>query len=106
MGNKWVNKTKFFLFLKAFYKSPIGNLYSKDILLAYAKVTTKNRGGSRADATSKMQCFVIIVNDFQPLAIITKHSILDVSADLVSPLKNIFLKGEDLDFEEYFMTFW
>ena len=64
------------------------------------------RGGSRAAATSKVECFVIIVNDFQPLTIITKRSILDVSAALVSPLKNIFLKREDLDFEEYFMTFW
>lgn len=54
MGNKWVNKTKFFLLLKAFYKCPTDNLYSKDILLAYAKVTTKNRGGSRPDAISKM----------------------------------------------------
>ena len=40
------------------------------------------RGGSRAAATSKMECFVIviIVNGFQPLTIITKHSILDVAA--------------------------
>ena len=36
------------------------------------------RGGSRAAATSKMECFVIIVNNFQPLTIITKRSILDV----------------------------
>ena len=33
---------------------------------------------SRAAATSKMECFVIIVNGFQSLTIITKHSILDV----------------------------
>ena len=30
---------------------------------------------------------MIIVNDFQPLTIITKHSILDVSATLDPPLK-------------------
>ena len=44
------------------------------------------RGGSRAGATSKMECFVIIVNDFQPLTIITKRSILDVAAALDPPL--------------------
>ena len=30
------------------------------------------RGGSRAAATSKMECFVVIINGFQPLTIITK----------------------------------
>ena len=40
------------------------------------------RGGSRAAATSKMECFEIIVNGFQPLTIITKCSILDVTAVL------------------------
>ena len=45
-----------------------------------------DRGGSRAAAASKMECFVIIVNGFQPLIIITKHSILDVAAALNPPL--------------------
>ena len=36
------------------------------------------RGGSRAAATSMMVPFVIIVNGFQPLNIITKSSTLDV----------------------------
>ena len=40
------------------------------------------RDGSRAAATSKMERFVIIVNGFQPLTIITKRSILDVAAAL------------------------
>ena len=44
------------------------------------------RGGSRATATSKMEYFVIIVNDFQPLTIITKCSILDVAVILDPPL--------------------
>ena len=44
------------------------------------------RGGSRAATTSKMDCFVIIVNGFQPLTIITKPSILDVAAALDLPL--------------------
>ena len=42
------------------------------------------RDGSRAAATSKMERFVIIVND---LTIITKCSILDVAATLDPPLK-------------------
>ena len=45
-----------------------------------------NRGGSRAAATSKMECFVIIVNGSKPLTIITKHSTLDVAASLDPPL--------------------
>ena len=38
------------------------------------------RGGSRSATTTKMEHFVTIVNDFQPLTIITKRSILDVAA--------------------------
>ena len=49
-----------------------------------------NRGGSRAAATSKMERFVIIVNGFQPLTIITKHFILDFAAALDPPLVNAF----------------
>ena len=45
-----------------------------------------SRGGSRADATSKMESFVIIVNGWKPLTIITKRSILDVAAALDPPL--------------------
>ena len=41
---------------------------------------------SRTAATSKIKCFVIIVNGFQPLTIITKHSILDAAASLDLPL--------------------
>ena len=44
------------------------------------------RGVSRAAATSKMECLVIIVNGFQPLTIITRYSILDVTAALDPPL--------------------
>ena len=43
-------------------------------------------GGSRTAATSKMKLFVIIVNGFQPLTIITKRSILYVAAVLDPPL--------------------
>ena len=44
------------------------------------------RGGSRTAATCKMERFMIIVNGFQPLTIITKPSILDVAAVLDPPL--------------------
>ena len=44
------------------------------------------RGGSRTAATSKMESFVIIVNGWKPLTIITKRSILDVAAVLDPPL--------------------
>ena len=53
-----------------------------------------DRGGSRAAATSKMKCFVIIVNGWMPLTIITKHFILDVAAALDPSL----LETELLDF--------
>ena len=41
---------------------------------------TTLRGGSRTAATPKIECFVIMVNGFQP--IIAKRSILDVAAVL------------------------
>ena len=44
------------------------------------------RGGSRAAATSKMERFVIIVNGWKPLTIITKRSIVDVAAALDPPV--------------------
>ena len=43
------------------------------------------RGGSRAAATSKIERFMIIVNGWKLLTIITKRSILDVAAALDSP---------------------
>ena len=58
------------------------------------------RGGSRTAATSKMECFVIIVNGLKPLTIITKHSILDVAAALDPPL--VF----NLKVNWFFNYFW
>ena len=48
-----------------------------------------DRGESRTAATSKMEIFVILVNGFQPLTIITKCSILDVTAVLDPPLMDV-----------------
>ena len=52
-------------------------------------ISIKSRGGSRTAATFKMERFVIIVNGFQLITIITKRSILDVAAVLDPPLKSI-----------------
>ena len=49
---------------------------------------TNNRGGYWTAATSKMEHFVIVVNGWKPLTIITKRSILDVAAVLDPPLNN------------------
>ena len=49
------------------------------------------RYGSRTAATSEMERFVIIVNAFQRLTIITKRSILDVAAVLDWPLDTILV---------------
>ena len=54
------------------------------------------RGGSRTTATSKMERFVIIVNGWKPLTIITKRSILDVAAVLDPPL------AFDCSFADYY----
>ena len=53
---------------------------------------TKTTGGSRTAATSKMEHFVIIVNGWKRLAIISKRSILDVAAVLDPPLQKRLLK--------------
>ena len=51
-----------------------------------------SRGGSRAAATSRMEHFVIIVNGWKPLTIITKRSIMDVTVALDSPLVSQFFE--------------
>ena len=49
------------------------------------------RGGSRTAAASKMELFVIIVNSWKPLTIITKRSVLDIAAVLDPPLLLLIL---------------
>ena len=44
------------------------------------------KGGSRTVATSKMELFMVIVDSWKPLTIITKCSILDIAAVLNRPL--------------------
>ena len=61
------------------------------------------RSGSRPAAASKMERFVIIVNGFQPVTIIAKHSILDVATALDPPLMvaskktTLFWRNERVD---------
>ena len=54
----------------------------------------ESRGGSRAATTSKIERFVIIVNDWKQLTAITKPSILDVVAALDPPLEKCCNKQE------------
>ena len=60
---------------------------------------TVHKGGSSAAATSKMERFVIIVNGWKPLTIITKHSILDLAAALDPPVQHKVLRLRDLGFK-------
>ena len=58
------------------------SLIFKSPLYTGRNLNIQNRGGSRTAAASKMERFVIIVNGWEPLTIITKHPILDVAAVL------------------------
>ena len=49
------------------------------------------RGGYRTAATFKIAVFLIIVNGFQPLTIITKFSVFDVASVLDPPLVTFYL---------------
>ena len=51
---------------------------------------TTFRGGSRTAPTSKMDRFVMIVNSWKLLTIITKRSILDVAA-VLDPLLTLII---------------
>ena len=73
------------MFIYALIRLSILPLYA--IFIRLLLTFYKTRGGPRAAATSKKECFAIIVKGFQPLTITTKHSILDVAAVLDPPLK-------------------
>ena len=62
---------KFTVIYEFFFKTP--------------KSRSKPRGGSRTAATCKVELFVIIVNGWKPVTIITKSSTLDVAA-VLAPL--------------------
>ena len=56
--------------------------------LKYVEIQKDFRGGSRTAAKSKMELFVIIVNDGKLLTIITKCFILNVAA-VLDPLLDL-----------------
>ena len=60
----------------------------------FLETPTECRGGSRTAGTFKVELFVIIVDGFQPLTIITKRSILNVAAVLDPPLLITQIKVE------------
>ena len=67
----------------AFFKTKLSFIPLSFILLSFlVQVRAISRGGSRTAATSKMEHFLIIVNGFQQLAIMTKSSILNVATVL------------------------
>ena len=70
---------------KNFTRSRIENSSSNSKLVTETGGMASIRGGSRAAVTSKMERFVIIVNGWKPLTIITTCSILDVAAALDAP---------------------
>ena len=78
------------IFFRTWKKQPPKFFCEKSILRNFDKFTGKHRGGSRIAATSKMERFVIIVNGWKPLTIITNRSILDVAAVLDPPLKHLW----------------
>ena len=73
------------------------NLMDRDELLL-----DEQRSGSRTAATSKMERFVIIVNGWKPLTIITKCSILDIAAVLDPPLEPLLLLDDALLEERFY----
>ena len=59
---------------------------------SYGNVSYAIRGGSRTAVTSKMERFVMIVNGWKPLTILTKRSILNLAAVLDPPLVMVDIK--------------
>ena len=55
--------------------------------IKYLKTST--RGGPRTTATSKMEHFVMIVNGWKPITVVTKSSILDVAVVPDPPLSTV-----------------
>ena len=80
VGNNDV-RTCIDLLISHTYVWPCNNLSSRH---------NNNRGGSRTVVTSKMEHFVIIVNGWKPLTIITKRSIFDAAVVLDPPLKSVY----------------
>ena len=89
-------------------KTMINNIFflvyctREGITFCHIHVYLTTRGGSRAAATSKMESFMIIVNGFHQLTIITKRSILDVAVALDPPLA----KERGILVNRFHLPFW
>ena len=74
---------------KLYMFSRVGRRGCELVFVLFEEWVMIDRGESRTAATSKMEIFVILINGFQPLTIITKCSILDVTAVLDPPLMDV-----------------
>ena len=86
---EWVYNTPFVYFIYFLSLATFCLLIMSHLSFVFTQILnrlTSLRDGSRAAATSKMERFVIKVNGFQPLTIITKRSILVFAAALDPPL--------------------
>ena len=86
---EWVYNTPFVYFMYFLSLAIFCLLIMSHLSFVFTQMfnrLTSLRDGSRAAALSKMERFVIKVNGFQPLTIITKRSILVVAAALDPPL--------------------
>ena len=76
----------YFFFLCIQYQNHFFLSYHKYRRLYNPSIIYNIRGGSKTAATFKVELFVIIVNGWKSLTIITKSSTLDVAAVLDPPL--------------------
>ena len=80
----------YFFFLCIQYQNHFFLSYHKYRRLYNPSIIYNIRGGSKTAATFKVELFVIIVNGWKSLTIITKSSTLDVAAVLDPPLNIAF----------------
>ena len=81
--NRLISKGMSNIYLKVTFEK---NWRTQNFNFVSLKNLSLGRGGSRTAATSKMELFVIVVDGFLLLTIITKCSILSVAAVLDPPL--------------------
>ena len=65
------------------------HFWLQNVIFLSRNLFNESRGGSRTAARSKMERFVMIVNDWKPLTIITSCSILDVATALDPPPESL-----------------
>ena len=73
--------------METILKDIVNSLPFQDYALDIFSLLIPIRGGSRAAATSKMKCFVIIVNGWKPLPIIVLCHLEDFNFKIFQPTK-------------------